>query len=222
MKLFPKARRMSFVFDPIWYASWTGELNSFGTFTDAMHSLMLSTTGVAVAAEFETAAPGATAYQVLRSTNGVDYTPIADVSGTPYTDLSASPDTAYLYAVRASAPNVSDNSAPDLATTVIFTDPTLVAGTTVVKAVHVTELRIAVNAVYLLAGLTPPPYYTDATITPGVTVVQAVHVIELRTALDAARSILSLPPITYSQATLTTGVSMITAADISELRNGTQ
>jgi hypothetical protein len=118
---------------------------------------------------------------------------------------------------------MSDDSAPDLATTVLFTDPTLVAGTTVVKAVHVTELRTAVNAVRQLAGLgLAPPGYTDATITPGVTIVKAAHVTELRTALDAARSTLSLPALSYSHATLTTGVALISAADISEVRNGTR
>ncbi|MGZ4808496.1 MAG: hypothetical protein ACXV7D_04130 [Thermoanaerobaculia bacterium] len=45
---------------------------------------------------------------------------------------------------------------PDLATTVIFTDSSLVAGTTVVKSVHVTELRTAANAVRQLAGLAAP------------------------------------------------------------------
>ncbi|HUF31461.1 MAG TPA: IPT/TIG domain-containing protein [Gemmatimonadaceae bacterium] len=177
-----------------------------------------STTSVQVS---WTAAPGATEYQVLRSTDGVNYTPLAGISGTTYTDLSASADTAYLYAVRASAPNVSDNSAPDLATTVIFTDPTLAAGTTVVKAVHFTELRTAVNAVRQLAGLGAPSY-TDATITAGATMVKAAHVTELRTALNEARSALSLPPLSYSHPTLTAGVSVISAADISELRNGTQ
>jgi WD40 repeat protein len=170
-----------------------------------------------------TAAPGATAYQVLRSADGVNYTLITGTPATTATDFTASPNTAYLYAVRASAPNVSDNSTPDLATTVVFTDPTLVAGTTVVKAVHFTELRTAVNAVRTLAGLTPSSYpFTDPTITPGVTIVKAAHVTELRTALDAARSALSLPAISYSHATLTTGVALISAADITELRNGTQ
>ncbi|MEO6486308.1 MAG: IPT/TIG domain-containing protein, partial [Thermoanaerobaculia bacterium] len=168
-----------------------------------------------------TAAPGTTSYQVLRSTDGVNYTPLAGISGTTYTDLSASPNTAYMYAVRASAPNVSDNSTPDLATTVIFTDPTLVAGTTVIKRVHVTELRTAVNAVRQLAVLGAPSY-TDATITAGVTIIKAAHVTELRTALNAARSTLSLPAISYSRPTLTTGVTLISAADIRELRNGTQ
>jgi uracil phosphoribosyltransferase len=177
-----------------------------------------STTSVQVS---WTAAPGATSYDVLRSSNGVSYAPLAGISGTTYTDLSASPNTAYLYAVRASAPNVSDNSTPDLATAVIFTDPALVTGATMVKAVHLTQLRTAVNAVRQLAGLTTFTY-TDPTITPGVTIVKSTHVTELRTALGAARTALSLPAINYSHATLTTGMSLISAADIRELRSGTQ
>jgi len=169
-----------------------------------------------------TAAPGATTYEVRRSANGTTFTTLTGaVSGTSFSDLSALANTAYLYLVRASAPYVSEFSAPDLATTVIFTDPTLVAGTTTVKAVHVTQLRTAVNAVRQLAGL-QAPFYTDPTITAGVTIVKAAHVDELRTNLYWARSALSLPPISYSHPWLTVRVSLISAVDINELRNGTQ
>ncbi|MGZ7040798.1 MAG: hypothetical protein ACXVH7_03295, partial [Thermoanaerobaculia bacterium] len=168
-----------------------------------------------------TASSGTTAYQVLRSADAVNYTTLTSTSDTSYTDLSASANTAYLYAVRSSAPYVSGISVPDLATTVIFTDPTLVAGTTRVKAVHLTQLRTAVNAVRQLAGLAAPSY-TDPAITAGVTIVKAAHVTELRTALNAARSALSLPPISYSHPTLTVRVTLISATDINELRNGTQ
>ncbi|MGZ4808493.1 MAG: IPT/TIG domain-containing protein, partial [Thermoanaerobaculia bacterium] len=169
-----------------------------------------------------TAAPGATSYEAQRSADGVTFTSLdGGVTGTSFPDSTALANTAYLYRVRADAPNLSDFSAPDLATTVIFTDPTLVAGTSSVNGVHLTELRTAVNAVVQLAALAAPGY-TDPLITAGVTTVKAAHVTELRTALDAARQALSLPAISYSHAPLTAGVTLISATDINELRNGTQ
>ena len=44
-------------------------------------------------------------------------------------------------------PAVSENAPADLATTVIFTDGPLLAEGTRIKAVHLTQLRTAINAV---------------------------------------------------------------------------
>jgi hypothetical protein len=60
----------------------------------------------------------------------------------------------------------------------------LTAGSTVIKAVHITELRTAVNAVYTKLGRTLPTY-TDPTIVPGQTTSKAAHVQELRAAVNA-------------------------------------
>jgi uncharacterized repeat protein (TIGR01451 family) len=178
----------------------------------------ISPTAVAVT---WTASPGATAYDVLRSSDGVNYSWRAGLSGTTFTDPLATANTAYLYVVRASAPDVSNYSIPDLATTVIFTDPTL-SGIPI-KAVHITELRTAVNAVAALAAPgQPAPTFTDPTITPGTTIIRAVHVNELRSALDAARSTLALFSITYTNPSITAGVSWVYGADITDLRSGVQ
>ena len=64
----------------------------------------------------------------------------------------------------------------------IFTDDPLANGTIVQKA-HIADLRRAVNAVRMLAGL-GAGNFTDPTITVMVTVIQAAHVTELRTNLD--------------------------------------
>ena len=53
-----------------------------------------------------------------------------------------------------------------------------------VKAVHITELRTALDAVYTKLGRALPAY-TDPTIVPGQTVSKAAHVQELRTAVNA-------------------------------------
>ncbi len=85
-------------------------------------------------------------------------------------------------------------------------------------AVHVTELRTAVNAVLSLAGL-PAATYTDPTITAGI-MINAIDISELRTNLDAARLALGLPTLSYTDGTLTAGSTPIKAVHFTELRNG--
>ncbi|MFN2480851.1 MAG: pre-peptidase C-terminal domain-containing protein [Pyrinomonadaceae bacterium] len=99
----------------------------------------------------------------------------------------------------------------------VFTDDPLVAGVTTAKAQHILELRAAVDALRLVAGLSPAPW-TDATLTPGATVIKAVHILELRTYLDDAAQRLGYPAgPAYSNPTLGVG-SVIRRLDIEELR----
>jgi hypothetical protein len=65
-----------------------------------------------------------------------------------------------------------------------WTDATIVAGVTPVKAVHLTESRTALHAAYTAAARTPPTY-THPTITGGATVITAVDIAELRAAILA-------------------------------------
>src|SRR2546427_1474363 len=64
----------------------------------------------------------------------------------------------------------------------VFTDATLTAQGTAIKAAHITDLRSAIDTLRMRNGL-PAFAYTDATLTPGTTVVQGVHLSELRAAL---------------------------------------
>lgn len=161
------------------------------------------------------AVTGATSYDIFRRGPGTAYVKAGSVAapGTSFTD-AVSANTAYLYFVRAINAGGTADSAPDLATTVIFTDDPLVAGVTIIKAVHLAELRTAVNAVRALAGLAAGTY-TDAA-TPGV-VVKAVHINELRTQLDQAMSALALPTGGWTD-TLGPGVP-IKAIHFQEIRN---
>jgi len=163
------------------------------------------------------ASVSATGYQIHRSSDGLTFVQVGTTAGTAFNDPTATANAAYLYRVRATAG--SDNSpfsAPDLATTVIFTDPTLTVGVTTTKAVHFTEIRTAVNAVRTLAGLSPAGF-TDPVLNAGVTA-RAVHLTELRSNLDAARSPLGLSALSYSDVA-PLGVT-IKAVHLNELRNG--
>lgn len=160
-----------------------------------------------------TAVPGATSYEIDRRSPGVAFAPIASSPANSYSDESAEPGTAYLYRARSViAGAASGNSNPDLATTVFFTDPALLAGT-LVKAIHLQQLRTAIHAVRALAGLSP------ATVTDSAsagTSIKAIHFAELRLALDEARAALSLSAGGYSDASLE-GV-VIKAVHVQELR----
>jgi hypothetical protein len=111
--------------------------------------------------------------------------------------------------------NYSDFSNTDIATTIVFTDDPLVAGTTIVQALHITELRSAVNAMRAAAGLSAATW-TDSSLT-GIEI-KAVHISELRSNLDAARSALGLSTGSYTDA-LTPGSTIVKAVHVSELRD---
>jgi hypothetical protein len=127
---------------------------------------------------------------------------------------NVSANTAYLYRVRASnASGTSGDSASDLATTVVFTNEPLAAGVSV-QAVHLSQMRNAVNAVRLLAVLSAAGF-TDAA-SAGITV-KAVHVTEIRTALTETLGALGLTNGAYTDTSLS-GVA-IKAVHFQEIRN---
>jgi uncharacterized repeat protein (TIGR03803 family) len=98
---------------------------------------------------------------------------------------------------------------------VAFTDDPLVAGTTVIKAVHITELRSRIDVVRAAFGLGGYPYTGDVSVG---TTIQAVHINDLRTALAQAYTAAGRTPPTYTtDPTLTIG-TVIKAAHINELR----
>jgi hypothetical protein len=155
-------------------------------------------------------------YQVQRSSSGLSFSNVgAPTTMTNFTDpVSASP-AAYLYRVVASNTAGTANSSPDLATNVIFIDDPLVAGTTIVQALHVTQLRTAVNAVQTLAGQANSAY-TDNALAAGFTI-SAVHVTELRSRLQTARTALGLST-SYAEA-ITAGSTSVKASHFTELRD---
>jgi len=155
---------------------------------------------------------GATQYEVVRGTG----TPVV-VGTTNYVDNTVLANTSYVYKVRAidATARRSPDSAPDVATTVLFTDDPAVASTTLIKAVHITELRTAVNALRVAAGLTASSF-TDAV--PAT--VNALHVDELRAALTPARTALGLTTGAFTDPTLVVGTTLVKALHVQELRDG--
>jgi hypothetical protein len=98
-----------------------------------------------------------------------------------------------------------------------FTDSTISPGATVVKKVHVSELRSRVNAQRLRFGLSTYTW-TDPDPVVGSTPVAAVHISQLRTALGAAYTAHGLSAPSYTDTTLTAQSTVIKAIHINELR----
>lgn len=105
---------------------------------------------------------------------------IATVIGSSYVDTSVLAGRTYLYNIRDVTTGAIGNN--DFATTIAFTDATL-STATIIKAVHFSELRSAVNAMRVAAAL-PAATFTDASLS-GLPF-RRVHVNELRTALNEA------------------------------------
>ena len=99
-----------------------------------------------------------------------------------------------------------------------FTDNPLVAQSTNVKAVHITELRTAINAARTRNGLAASTW-TDPTLTARSTTLKAVHITELRTALNQVYTRLGRALPTYTDPTLVAGQTTSKAAHVQELRN---
>jgi uncharacterized protein YkwD len=159
------------------------------------------------------AVTGAASYEVYRRNPGGSFTS-RGTSLTPSYNDTASAGTSYLYRVRAMNPGGSSgDSAADLATTMMFTDDPLSAGV-VVRAVHLAELRTAVNAVRAQAGLGAGTYTDSAT--AGV-ILRAVHITQLRSQLDEALGLLGRTTGGWTDAPLA-GVA-IRAIHFQEIRN---
>ena len=154
-----------------------------------------------------TAAQGAAKYRVERKGASGSFTSIGTTTSASMTDNGAVSGNAYLYKVCAAdaAGNcTSSYSNIALGAAITFTDPTIISITddptgltvTTMKAVHITELRTAVNAIRTLAGL-PAATWTYTNVVQN----QLIHVEdvrELRTALDAALTALAINQSTYT------------------------
>jgi len=165
------------------------------------------------------ASPTASQYEIFRASAGVGYASLGTVMApaTTFPDNGVTALKTYVYQVRAidASTRPSPLSVPDAATTMFFTDDPLVANTTVIQAVHITDLRQAVNLMRAAGGLGAVSF-TDPD--PTGIAPRAIHITEIRTALTAARNALGLPPIGYTDAALSGLV--VKAIHVQELRSG--
>ena len=163
--------------------------------------------------------PGATQYQITRVP--AFSSPVL-TSATSYPDSSVASGASYVYRVRAlnGTGGSSGLSAPDAATTIFFTNDALISNVDIITAVHIAEVRQAVNAMRTTAGLGAASL-TDPGALLGVPV-KTFHVQELRNALNQARTTLALSALGFTDPTLTSGTTTVKAVHVQELRNGTK
>ncbi|HEX7486280.1 MAG TPA: IPT/TIG domain-containing protein, partial [Vicinamibacterales bacterium] len=98
-----------------------------------------------------------------------------------------------------------------------FTDDPLVARSTVVRGIHVTELRQRIDELRIQLGLAAYGW-TDVPIAAGVTSIRAIHLAELRTALNEAYAAAGRAAPTYTNAAVVGGATIVTAVDLAEIR----
>jgi subtilisin family serine protease len=154
-------------------------------------------------------------YQVSRRpTVNDDWQFLGRTSVPQYSDTGLMSNTAFQYRVEAFDYWANVSSATMVVTAMQFTDALLLVGETEVRAVHVTELRSAVNAVRTCAGLTQASWTN--TVVPG-SIVQAVDVQELRDRLAPALTALGITAPSYTDTPLASGIT-IKKAHISEVR----
>ncbi len=164
-----------------------------------------------------TAVAGATSYEVRRSVNGGAWTLVGTPPTVSFNDTALTANRAYLYEVRTVSGTASSLDSPlDIATTVMFTDDALVAGTGI-KVVHLTELRTAVNALRASAGLAPLTF-TDPSAGAGTTI-RKVHIDELRAGIAAAYAALGLASPSFTDPTLVAMTTPVKAAHFQQMRD---
>jgi hypothetical protein len=159
-------------------------------------------------------------YEVQRSQNiAGPFTLLSANSASPsFTDSNVTPNTTYLYRVRAvyAGGEVSPYSNIDIATTFAFADDPLNANgvRTTIRAAHFTQLREAVNSVRIAAGLLAFNWATQQPQVGGV--IYASHLNDLRANLAEALNRLGLPPPKFSA--ITKG-SPVTSDPVQQLRD---
>jgi chitodextrinase len=162
-------------------------------------------------------AGGAHRYRIWRRSNGA-FTERGTSFSNSFTDNAVGAATAYLYKVAAEneSGTVLGWSNIDLATTIIFADDNIAVGTTVIKELHVTQLRTAINAVRAAAGLNPTTW-TNGSLAGAW--IRAVDIQELRTRLDDALNPLALAVPDYTDPVLTPLQATIRKDHIQQLRD---
>ena len=121
----------------------------------------------------------------------------------------------------ASTKNTNASMRPYLTVTLsgtpTFTDDPVVAQSTLIKAVHIMELRAAIDSVRVARGLATFAW-SDPALTPGSTLVKAVYLTDLRTALSQAYQAAGRTSPAYTDPTVGAGLAVIKAIHLNELR----
>ena len=162
---------------------------------------------------------GASSYQLFRSSGGGAYTQVGGtITTNSFSDSGLTAGTTYLYKVKAVVGSgTTDFSAPDLATTVTFTNDNDLFGRPV-SATYLAEIRNAVNDVLGAAGLSAQTFSGG---TSG-SLINHDDIAGLRTLLVQAYRRIGMPSApSFPSGSVTTG-TLIKATHTQEIRNATK
>lgn len=161
--------------------------------------------------------PKASAYVLESGSASSGWMTVHNGAATTFQHTAIQPGQAYIYRVRAvdANQNSSNWSAPEAATAIVFADDPLAVGT-VVKSLHLDQLRTAVNAMLALAQL---PSVTFSEPAAAGAPIRASHVLALREALSTARRYVGLSPLAFTDPVLEAGIP-VKAIHLTELRQG--
>ena len=157
---------------------------------------------------------GTLTYQWYQGTSGSG-TPIGGATSSSYTTPALTSTTNYWVRVSNGAGTADSNTAT-IAVYAPFTNDTLFSGLSVIRAVHITELRTRIDALRDHYGLGTFAW-TDASL-DGIAA-RALHVTELNAALAGAYVAAGRSAPTYTDPNILSGSTQIKAVHIQELRN---
>jgi hypothetical protein len=143
--------------------------------------------------------------------------PVAGATAALYTTPPLIATTGYWVRVSNVAGSADSNIAVVSVQPRPFTDPTLSSGLSMIRDLHVNELRARIQALRLRFGL-PLYEWTDAVLTPGATPIRTVHITELRHAVEQVYIQAGKSAPAYTDPELIPGVTLAKAAHITELR----
>jgi hypothetical protein len=163
-----------------------------------------------------TPAAGFGSYQVRQAAGSPGWSTVATGVTLKSWQLNTVYPLSYLFEVRTLDANGAPSpwSQAEVATAITFTDDPLQSGT-VVRAVHVAQLRTAIDQMRATAGL--PLRWNSNSYTPAG-FIAAQDIYDMRQALYEARSSMGLLPMEYSF----DPVVYIHAADMTELQRGVE
>ncbi len=156
------------------------------------------------------------AYEWFVGNAGTTIDPIAGATSSSYTPPALTTATSYWVRVANAYGSLADSLTATMSLYQPFTDDTLTAESSVVRAVHLNELRTRIDALRVRFGLVPYAW-TDATITAGSSVIKVVHITDLRAALAQACIAAGQAAPTYTNPALGAGTP-VKAAHIAEIR----
>jgi Divergent InlB B-repeat domain len=99
----------------------------------------------------------------------------------------------------------------------VFSDSTLTPFASVVRAVHVTELRAAIDTLRARQGLASFGW-TDSAVVANATIIKRSHLVDLRSAVAAIYATRGLAVPSWSDPTITSAAPLVRASHIAELR----